>query len=150
MNTASVSVNNPYGRAYYQSNFFRLGVKIKASGLERYFSLILVDSDHKDALYDKALKKLKVQASEIVVVDDRVVRGIAWGNRVGATTIWVKRGKFADELPTKATGYPTYTISDIEACAKIIDSIDQKQTGIQVPQGIYKHFKGGMYRVIGT
>jgi FMN phosphatase YigB (HAD superfamily) len=86
---------------------------IGASGVARYFEIILVDDKNKDAMYENALAQLRVSPKEVAVVDDRVIRGVAWGNRHGATTIWVRRGEFADDMPTAATGEPTIIIKDV-------------------------------------
>ncbi len=82
-------------------------------GLDRFFSLLLFVPTNKDAAYAEALVTLGVQANEIAIVDDRARRGIAWGNRHGATTIWLRRGRFADELPDAETGEPDHTLAEI-------------------------------------
>ncbi len=86
---------------------------ITERGVAPYFAKILVDEEDKDGLYEKLLKDFNLNPQNVVVVDDRTIRGIAWGNKHGATTIWVKRGKFANELPTEETGRPTQIIHDL-------------------------------------
>ena len=87
--------------------------KIQESGIAQYFKMILVGGEDKNEMYEKVLTDMKIKSEEVLIVDDRTVRGIAWGNRRGATTVWLRRGKFADELPTKETGNPTFTINDV-------------------------------------
>lgn len=87
--------------------------KIEESGIAGYFKLVLVGDEDKTKCYEKVLTDLKVLPEEVVVVDDRIVRGIAWGNRRGAITVWFRNGKFANELPTKETGTPNFTINNI-------------------------------------
>jgi len=87
--------------------------KIEESGIAKHFKLVLVGGEDKDEMYEKVLKELAVTPENIVVVDDRMLRGIAWGNRRGARTVWLRKGKFSDELPTEETGHPTFTVSDI-------------------------------------
>ena len=87
--------------------------KIEESGVAEYFKLILVGEDNKNAMYEKVLTDLKVTPKEVVIVDDRIVRGVAWGNYKGAVTVWLRKGKFAEELPSQETGDPTFTINDI-------------------------------------
>src|SRR5437016_4629208 len=65
--------------------------------INRYFRLILFDIKDKDLLYDSVIKALRVRSINTIVVDDRIIRGIKWGNRHGAKTIWLKRGKFSNE-----------------------------------------------------
>ncbi len=86
---------------------------IRENGLEKHFSSILFTSEDKDKLYEETLRGLGVSPEEVVIVDDRTVRGIKFGNSRGAKTIWLKKGKFRDELPNKETGEPDYIISDI-------------------------------------
>lgn len=88
--------------------------KIKESSIHGYLKSVLVGGDDKDKLYEDLLTELKILPSETAVVDDRVVRGIAWGNRRGAKTIWLRNGKFKNELPNQATGEPNHTIASVQ------------------------------------
>ena len=69
-------------------------------------------SEDKDALYEGLVAKRGLNLVETAVVDDRVIRGIAWGNRNGATTVWFQNGKFGEELPNTETGDPTHLITE--------------------------------------
>ena len=60
---------------------------LRAQGIERHFAAILFGRADKDRLYRQALVALGLPAPRVAVVDDRLVRGIAWGNRQGAMTI---------------------------------------------------------------
>jgi FMN phosphatase YigB (HAD superfamily) len=86
---------------------------ITESGIAEYFEIILIGEENKEDMYEEVIQKLALSPREVAVVDDRVVRGISWGNKCGAVTIWFQYGKFADELPTEETGTPTTIISDI-------------------------------------
>ncbi len=48
-----------------------------------------------------------------VVVGDRVRSEIAVGNRLGAKTVWLEKGRFASERPLLPDQVPDYTIADI-------------------------------------
>jgi FMN phosphatase YigB (HAD superfamily) len=87
--------------------------KIEESGIAGYFKFIIAGGGNKIEICEEALADLGLMPEEVAIVDDQVIRGIAWGNHRGATTVWVKKGKFAGELPTKETGDPTFTVSDI-------------------------------------
>jgi FMN phosphatase YigB (HAD superfamily) len=87
--------------------------EIQESGVAKYLKVILVDDKDKNAMYKKTLAQLEVFPEETAIVDDRTVRGIAWGNSHGVMTIWVRQGEFADDSPSKATGEPTMTIRNI-------------------------------------
>ncbi len=86
---------------------------LRASGLEQHFSSPLFAPADKDSLYPLALRRLCLSPREVAIVDDRVIRGVRWGNRAGATTIWLRRGQFAQELPDEETGAPTHTIANL-------------------------------------
>ncbi|MEK7551070.1 MAG: HAD hydrolase-like protein [Patescibacteria group bacterium] len=100
-------------------NFEKRWKIIKNYDLEKYFKSILFTQDNKDKLYIETLKKMNLNPKEIIIIDDRVIRGIAWGNKRGAKTIWIKKGKFSNELPTKVTGIPTYTITNLKDLLKL-------------------------------
>ena len=75
-----------------------------------FASIMFVGADAKYTAYERTLKELGYAAEQTIVLDDRTIRGIAWGNRNCATTIWLQNGKFANELPNETTGEPTHTI----------------------------------------
>ncbi len=93
---------------------------IAAANIERFFAAIAFVPDDKEGAYRNVLARLALPATDVAIVDDRVRRGIAWGNAQGATTIWLRRGRFAAELPDAATGLPTYTIGAVEEIATIL------------------------------
>jgi FMN phosphatase YigB (HAD superfamily) len=85
----------------------------KEAGVAQFFMSTQFATGNKPALFAAALRDLGLTASEVAIVDDRVVRGIAWGNQHGAITIWVKRGKFSDETPDRASGAPRHVIRNL-------------------------------------
>lgn len=93
---------------------------IRESEIGFYFRAVVIGNEEKDALYEEVLKELALLPENVVVVDDRTIRGISWGNRSGAMTIWMRRGKFAEELPVGETGDPTHTITDLSALTRIL------------------------------
>jgi FMN phosphatase YigB (HAD superfamily) len=86
---------------------------IEDEQLSQYFTSIKFDVEDKDRMYADTLRELEIPAVETVIVDDRMVRGIQWGNANSCTTVWLQKGKFADELPDNQTGTPTHTITSI-------------------------------------
>lgn len=95
-------------------------VRIAESGIAQFFEHILVGEHDKNEMYEKLLDNLGIEPSKIALVDDRTIRGIAWGNRNGATTIWFRNGKFAGELPDKNTGTPTHIITSFKELKNIL------------------------------
>lgn len=54
------------------------------------------------------------------IVGDRLRDEIAIGNKLGYQTIWLRKGKFASELPASADEHPKHTINSIEEIYNII------------------------------
>ncbi len=95
--------------------------ELKNFNLEKYFDVIVIAQEKETAQFEKALKQLKSNPKETIVVGDRTVREIKIGNQLGCITIWIKSGEHAIELPTSETGNPTYTIGSLEELTSIID-----------------------------
>ena len=94
--------------------------QIESSPLRAYFEIIRTTDTDKDALCVEVVKYFGVAPFELAIIDDRTIRGIAWGNRYGCTTVWLRKGRFSEELPSEATGQPTYTITDLLELKKIL------------------------------
>ncbi len=94
---------------------------LKESNFEKYFDSTIFVKEDKDSAYEKALLELGVDPVEVAIVDDRVKRGVAWGNKRGAATIWFRNGKFKDELPDGETGEPTNTILNLSELLQILN-----------------------------
>ena len=86
---------------------------IKENNLGKYFTSILFDIKDKDSMYEKTLKDLEVDPKDVIIVDDRIIRGIKWGNKNGTITVWFQNGKFKNEPPDEDTGEPTYIIHSL-------------------------------------
>lgn len=59
-------------------------------------------------------------AGEVYVVGDYLKSEIAAGNKAGATTIWLRRGKFADLTPEAVHEVPTFVITELEELKTLI------------------------------
>jgi FMN phosphatase YigB (HAD superfamily) len=101
-------------------NFRRRFEALERCGVKQYFAPILFDTTNKDDLYEAALAELGLPPSAVAVVDDRVVRGVRWANRRGAMSIWLRRGKFAEEFPNIETGSPRHTITSLSELSRIL------------------------------
>ncbi len=66
---------------------------------------------------------LKDSPKETIFIGDRVRSELEIGNRLGATTVWVKQGKFADEEPEIENQKPDYKVSDLVECLELILSL---------------------------
>lgn len=90
--------------------------RLKEFGIHKYFQKsIFVEEKTKEAFETLAKKGIRT-----IVVGDRVKQEIALGNQLGLTTVWVRQGKFADELPSVEGERPNYMIQDIRELTDII------------------------------
>ena len=107
---AIVSLVSPLANATLEERI----EQIERSPLRTFFELVRVTDDDKDAAFDEVVRDLGIPRDQILIVDDRTVRGIRYGSRRGHPTVWFQNGKFAEELPSAETGEPTATIHSLE------------------------------------
>jgi len=60
--------------------------------------------------------------TKVYVVGDRVRKEIRFGNELGAKTVWLKKGKFSDELPEDDSEKPHFTISSLNEVLDILSN----------------------------
>lgn len=95
--------------------------QIEDSSLYKYLDFVEVtDAKEKDELLDKLVRELNIPRKEILMVDDRVVKSIKYGNKNGHPTAWLQAGPYANELPSSETGIPTFTIKTLTELKNII------------------------------
>jgi phosphoglycolate phosphatase-like HAD superfamily hydrolase len=76
----------------------------------KYFQDILFVEGSKDP--NDFMKYMNLSYPErTIVIGDRVNSELSVGKRVGATTIWVKQGKFSNEIPKSDSEKPDYVVS---------------------------------------
>lgn len=98
--------------------------RIEKSSIRKYFDVFVIGEGYdKDPLLEDALLQLKIPPAEILVVDDRVIRGIAWINRNGGMSVWFKSGKFANELSKNDEQKPNFTVSSMEELQKLLEEL---------------------------
>lgn len=86
--------------------------EVKRLKIEKYFSKIIfhdVKRDIKSFSQFVSAKNLGLT----IVVGDRVQSEIEIGNRLKTITIWLKQGKFSEELPSNKFQEPLFTINSI-------------------------------------
>lgn len=94
--------------------------QIENSVLRKFFEFVYVTDINKDIILAEIVAKLNLPREEILIVDDRTLRGIKYGNHNGHPTVWFQNGRFANELPNDETGTPTYTIQNLNELKDII------------------------------
>ena len=85
---------------------------ISELGLHRYFDEIIIKEEKE--LADFEYLKKKYPEADFYAIGDRVKKEIRFGNACGFKTIWLKRGKFASELPEGPGEKPWKTIGDFD------------------------------------
>jgi len=102
--------------------------RIKALKLEKYFDTFTFSEEvgkNKPALeiFQLALKKANCSPSEAMMVGDNVKTDIAGANKVGMTSVWIRRGIFKDLKPDNQFETPNYTIYTLDELDHILGNI---------------------------
>jgi len=94
--------------------------QIGNSSLKNYFEKILTTEGNKDLIIEEMIKYFGFPNNEILIVDDRTIRGIKYGDKHGCQTAWLQKGIFQNQLPNNETGDPTYVIKSLSELKGII------------------------------
>jgi predicted HAD superfamily phosphohydrolase YqeG len=90
-------------------------------GIKKYFTSVSFVEEKTPALF----KELAQGSTEVVVVGDRVRGEISLGNQLGFVTVWVKQGRFANELPATAIEQPIHTLGSVIELRRIISTYEK-------------------------
>lgn len=88
--------------------------------VKRFFNVVIVDTEKTLEQYVECMQSLNVKPENTLVIDDRTVKGIKIGNKLGCQTYWIRNGKYANETPNKETGQPTRIINSVEDLLPIL------------------------------
>jgi len=103
---------------------FQRDTLIESYNLSSLFSIIKIVIEKDTDIFRETLNLLGCQPNEVVVVGDRIKSEVKIANQLGIKTIWYKKGKFSNELPTEKIELPTWTISNLSKVEEIIDDIN--------------------------
>lgn len=84
-------------------------------GVKKYFSTVLFREGEKDVEQFSSFIDSESPAATLCV-GDRVQSEIRVGNQLGATTLWVRQGKFVDQEPSLPEEKPNFTVSSLREC----------------------------------
>lgn len=94
---------------------------VKQLGVEQYFQRIVFQEGKKEqALFKPYISEEDPRTT--LCIGDRVKSELALGKSLGATTLWVRQGKFADEMPENDSEKPDYTVSSLAEVQKLLAS----------------------------
>jgi len=85
-----------------------------------FHSVNIVTGKSKDVFRNVA-EDLSVPHSEVIVIGDKVNNEIKYGNQLGMTTIWLKRGKNAQDLPASKEVEPHHTVDSIKQLRELLN-----------------------------
>jgi ribonucleotide monophosphatase NagD (HAD superfamily) len=60
---------------------------------------------------------------ETLFIGDRIQSELALGKSLGATTLWVRQGKFSDEMPATESQNPDYTVSTLKEAGELLTKL---------------------------
>lgn len=86
--------------------------EVKRLKVDKYFSKIIFLEGKKGVKIFSQFVSIK-NPKLTVIVGDRVKSEIEIGNKLNATTIWIKNGKFSEELPLNKFQEPTLTFNSL-------------------------------------
>lgn len=87
-----------------------------------YFKEIVFAEGQKDPQVFK--KYISADPKKTVFIGDRVRSELEIGHKLGATTIWIKQGKFANEEPENEEQKPDYQIPSLSECIEILQRLN--------------------------
>ena len=88
-------------------------------GLRKFFRHVVVSPEKREADFERIFYNHELSRPNSFVVGDRVKQEIFYGNRLGLQTIWLRHGKFANELPEDAREEPTYIIGELKQLLRL-------------------------------
>lgn len=98
--------------------------EVERLGVKDFFSDIIFQEGKKDPEMFKQFISPN-NSKDTMFIGDRIRSELAVGRELGASTIWVRNGKFADELPESENQEPDYTVSNLSQCLELLKSIKQ-------------------------
>ena len=97
---------------------------VEKLGVKKYFSEVLFVQEKNDPeLFAKHV--LAYNSDHTFVIGDRVKSEVELGNKIGATTIWVKQGKFAAEEPENELQTPHHTVGNLSEVLEYLKKISK-------------------------
>lgn len=96
--------------------------EVERLGVGKYFRQIVFAEGEKDPQVFVPFIS-KDDPKRTLFIGDRVRSELEIGKKLGATTIWVKQGKFTLEKPENEYQEPKYMVSDLVECKKLLNSL---------------------------
>lgn len=81
--------------------------------IKSYFSEVMLVDEKTDAQFEGFAQRHSADKSKSYVIGDRAKGELKYGHRGGWQTIWLKAGKFAEELPA-ADQQPDFVVGKLD------------------------------------
>jgi len=94
--------------------------EIELSGLTPYFKEIYVCQEKAPEMYKECMDKSGSDSKSTIIIGDRTIRDVKIVNELGCRSFWIRKGEYANELPSKETGKPTYTIKNLKDILRVL------------------------------
>lgn len=96
--------------------------EVNRLGVKKYFKQVIFSEGPKDQ--NKFASFISEDPRQAFFIGDRVRSELEIGKKLGATTIWVRQGKFALEEPLNKDQIPDYTVLSLTDCLKLVSCLD--------------------------
>lgn len=89
-------------------------------GIKRFFSRIVLTEEKILKDFQNLTAQKDIDLSKSFVIGDRIRQEITFGNLLGLQTVWLRTGKFSNELPRNDKEQPKYSIQALKDLLKIV------------------------------
>lgn len=93
---------------------------IRRFGINKFFRRIVVSPEKSEEDFEQIFKNRYFERHSSYLVGDQVRHEISYGNRLGLQTIWLRHGKFADELPVDEREEPMYIVGRLKNILNVV------------------------------
>jgi FMN phosphatase YigB (HAD superfamily) len=100
--------------------------KIDHLGIRSFFTEVVITPPgpgSKHGALVSLLERRRHPPGSVLVVGNRLDREIRAGNRLGITTVWIRRGEGSAVLPGEQSGLPDYTVNDVGELCQVFDRL---------------------------
>ena len=93
--------------------------EVERLGVKKYFAnIVFQDGAKEDSLFKPYVSKDNPKVT--LVIGDRIRSELAVGKSLGATTLWVRQGKFSVEEPENENQKPDYVVTTLAEAKELL------------------------------
>jgi len=108
-----------------KANDMRISRAVHRCKILKYLKDIVVRKKKDVSDLRLILNQYNADINQSFLISDRTRVDIEMGNSLGLKTIWIKSGKFANQLPETEKQEPTLTINSLGEIKAVLDSVQQ-------------------------